>query len=271
MPWPQLIAAAIPAVGSIFSGLSRRGASKRAATSLANAGEVAKGDIYRAAETAGTGLAEAGRNAPQAVYEATEAANLGLQPYRTAGEQGITSLADLARAGFKFNYEDYANDPAFQFQLNKGTQAIANSAAARGLASSGNVLQGLTEFGQGLASTYYDQAFQRALKTFGANVDVNELLAGRGQRATEVFGANTIGAGRYAGDVGLRTAESIADVTRGAAREAAPITLGTGVAQAAGILGGNVGTRQAVAGGLNSLPDLIEAIRGLRRRPPLNG
>jgi len=252
----------IRGVGSILTARSRRGAAKRAGTALADAGEVAKRDIFGASGAAQETLAEAGRRAPQAMYEATAEANRGLDPYRQTGEQGNAALAELARGGFKFNYADYANDPAFDFQMKKGTQAIANSAAARGLASSGNVLQGLTDYGQGLAATHYDQAFQRALKTFGTNVDVNDILAGRGERTTSEFGRNTIAAGRYAGDVGIRTAENQADVVTGAAREAGPYTTRIGEAQAGSGLAANANS--PIGPAFNTLADLIAWIRGRR-------
>jgi hypothetical protein len=56
-----------------------------------------------------------------------------------------------------------ANDPAYQFQLGEGMNAIQRSAAARGTLLTGGTLKGLERFGQGLASTYNDKYYGRDL------------------------------------------------------------------------------------------------------------
>lgn len=52
--------------------------------------------------------------------------------------------------------------PGYQFQLQQGQQSALNSAAARGGLLSGGTLKSLERFGQGLASTSYNDAWQRA-------------------------------------------------------------------------------------------------------------
>jgi hypothetical protein len=47
--------------------------------------------------------------------------------------------------------------PGFQFQLDTGSKAIAAGMGAGGFAGSGNEAAALTEFGQGLASSFYGQ------------------------------------------------------------------------------------------------------------------
>jgi hypothetical protein len=47
--------------------------------------------------------------------------------------------------------------PGFQFQLQTGSQAVADAMGAKGLAGSGNEAAALTTYGQGLASTFYGQ------------------------------------------------------------------------------------------------------------------
>jgi hypothetical protein len=58
------------------------------------------------------------------------------------------------------------NDPGYQFRLNQGTQALDNSAAARGDLLSGNTLQGVTQFGQDYASNEYGNVYNRALQQY---------------------------------------------------------------------------------------------------------
>ncbi len=56
-----------------------------------------------------------------------------------------------------------AQDPAYQFQLGQGTQAINRSAAARGTLLTGGTLKSLDQYGQGLASTFNDKYYARDL------------------------------------------------------------------------------------------------------------
>jgi len=61
------------------------------------------------------------------------------QPFMAAGQTGIGSLSDLLKSyggnqpQFSFNYEDYKNDPAYQFQLQQGAaqRTLARSADTR--------------------------------------------------------------------------------------------------------------------------------------------
>lgn len=148
-------------------------------------------------------LNAAGGQAIGAVNNATGTANttlsdmLGTQtaainPYLQAGQTGLTNLQTLVGGpGFNFNYEDYKNDPAYQFQLESGARAIQNAGAARGLGSSGSTLAELTRYGQGVASTHYQDAFNRAKDSF--NTNFNTGLAGN----TALIGAGTTGLGQF--------------------------------------------------------------------------
>lgn len=65
------------------------------------------------------------------------------------------------------------NQPGFQFTMNQGINAIQNAASAKGMLNSGNLLQSLNDYGQGLAQQYY-QNYMGNLAT----------LAGYGNTAT---------------------------------------------------------------------------------------
>lgn len=231
------------------------------------AGQVSQGNLNAMAGILGASqggqdlVAGAGERARTAVSGATDAGNqtlrdvaegikTNLDPYLSSGAAGVKNLQRLADTGFKFSYDDYRNDPAFNFEMEQGRNAIQNSAAARGGVVSGNVLQDLTKFGTGLASTYYDQAFQRALKQFDANVDVNRGLSDVGQIATGQFNTaqqnmgnrvsdNTIAAGKYAGDTDISAAEFMAGLKERAARAAGPYAVASEEAHAAGTIGKN--------------------------------
>lgn len=63
------------------------------------------------------------------------------------------------------------SDPGYQFRMEQGRKALDRSAAARGLTMSGAQLRALTEYGQGMGSQEYGNAFNRALTQYGTQVD----------------------------------------------------------------------------------------------------
>lgn len=64
-------------------------------------------------------------------------------------------------------------DPSMQFRMDQGMRALQNSAAGRGSLNSGDTLRAITDYGQGLASTEYGNAFNRATnaRDFSYGVD----------------------------------------------------------------------------------------------------
>lgn len=79
-----------------------------------------------------------------------------LQPYIDAGAGASGKLSTLYGLGGNGQGGDWASflrsSPEYQFALGEGTNALQNSAAAKGGLLSGNFARGITEFGQGLAS-----------------------------------------------------------------------------------------------------------------------
>lgn len=61
------------------------------------------------------------------------------------------------------------NDPGYGFRLGQGTQALEQSAAARGVLNTGGTLQDLVNYGQSYASGEYKNAYERALGTYDEN------------------------------------------------------------------------------------------------------
>ena len=140
-----------------------------------------------------------------------------INPYLDAGQTGVKGLTDLANENRQFNWDpsQVANDPAFQFRMQQGNEAIQNSAASRGLLSSGNTLKDLTSFGSGTAAQFENQDFNQALSQFNTNFQTAQNsylpLAQMGQTAvgqndqaiqnagTQIAG-NTINAGTYGGN-----------------------------------------------------------------------
>jgi len=178
-------------------------------------------------------------------------------PYREAGYNALTRMQNMAGnvpGKFRFGMEDFVTDPGYNFRLTQGTKAIERSAAARGGLLTGNTGGSLANFGQGLASQEYSNAYNRALT--GYNTDVaseNQLynrqaaLAGIGQTATN-----------FIGNAGANNAANVGNLmTSGAAAQAA----------------GGVGMANAVTGGVNQYLNYTNnnnLVNALRNRPSYN-
>ncbi len=90
--------------------------------------------------------------------------------------KGVTDNFDgyLKSKGITDNFDSYlkskglaggqfdTNNPAYQFQLKQGQQALDRQNAARGAGFSGSQLKAAQQFGQGLASQEYDKQYTRA-------------------------------------------------------------------------------------------------------------
>jgi len=102
------------------------------------------------------------------------------------------------------------NDKALQWQMGRGMDAIQRSAASKGTLLTGGVLKSLDTFGQGLASTYYSDVYNRALSEYKMAHDIyNEnqgnlfqrlgYLGSVGENAAAGVGNAQIGAGNAQG------------------------------------------------------------------------
>ena len=113
------------------------------------------------------------------------------EPFR---EVGVNALPELVEASkYKpFTYEDFVVDPGYRFRLQEGLKALDHTAAARGGLLSGNQLRGITQFGQGLASEEYGNAFNRYNIGFQNRLNPLQSLAGVGQTTTATM-ANQAG------------------------------------------------------------------------------
>jgi uncharacterized protein YukE len=136
------------------------------------------------------------------------------KPYLEQGTYGINRLGDLMKkgsgqlnnpfdtylksvglAGGKFD----TSNPAYQFQLKQGQQALDRSAAARGMGYSGAQMKAAQQFGQGLASQEYDKQYNRANSEFG---DYYNRLAGLSQGGQQAAGSMANAGSNYASNAG---------------------------------------------------------------------
>ena len=188
---------AIAAVGTAIGGLSP--GLIGAGVSLAN-GLMGSNASSNAA---GGQVAASNRTADmqQGMYDQNQK---NLQPYMQGGNVALSSLsgklADGSLGGQFSNADFLANkDPGYQFQLDQGNQALQSSQAAGNGVLSGSALKGLINYNQGMASTGYQNAYQRWLgqqqNTYGQLNGVATLgeNAAAGAGATGASYANTIG------------------------------------------------------------------------------
>lgn len=122
---------------------------------------------------------------------------LGLKPSGNVSGVSVNAAdPNFGRYAGDFSMADYQADPGYAFRLDQGMKALQSSAAAKGLLSSGSTLKGITDYGQGLASQEYGNAYNR-YQTNRAN-QLNPLmnLLGVGQTATGSNVAATGAAGQ---------------------------------------------------------------------------
>ena len=89
-----------------------------------------------------------------------------------------TALFQPYASGFEFTPGDLTADPGYQFQLTEGNRAADRASLARGNYYSGQALKEAQQFGQGLADTTYNTAFNRALQGRAAGLQGAMSAAG---------------------------------------------------------------------------------------------
>ena len=178
------------------------------------------------------------------------------KPYLEQGQYGINTLGNLMKSGsgqLNNPFDTYlkskglaggkfdTSNPAYQFQLKQGQQALDRSSAARGMGYSGAQMKAAQEYGQGLASQQYDKEYNRASGEFG---DYFNRLAGLSQGGQQAAGSMAQAGGQYANS---------ASNTFGNLSNAQTNILGQ---QANARASGYAAKANAVTGGLNSLTNL---------------
>ncbi len=157
------------------------------------------------------------------------------EPFRQAGVRALPQLEAQRNMmpGAFTGQVNLGQDPGYAFRLSEGQKALDRSAAARGGLISGGALKAAQRFGQDLGSQEYQNAYNRALTGYNAEVareatGYNRLaaLAGIGQTATGQIGAAGQNAAANMGNL----------MTSGAAASAA----------------GQVGAANALTGGLST-------------------
>jgi len=171
------------------------------------------------------------------------------EPFRQAGisslnqlrtllgmDGGDTGSADFGMSNRRFSMADFNADPGYGFRMSEGMKALENSAAARGGLFSGSTMKGINRFGQDLASTEYQNAFNRYQAERTARLNPLQSMAGMGQTTAATLGNSASNLGSNLG--------------------ANQMQLGQGLAQSYGNMGqarasGYVGMGNALTGAVN--------------------
>ena len=126
-------------------------------------------------------------------------------PWQAAGAGALGQLSSMSQQTPSFTQNDFEHnqDPAYQFDLSQGQQAIQRSAAAQGSLMSGGTLKDLTNYSQGQASNEYGNAYNRFMTN--QNTQFNRLasVAGLGQTANAQMGASGMNMANNVGNIGM--------------------------------------------------------------------
>lgn len=202
-----------------------------------------------------------------------------LAPYYAAGTTGLGTLANslspggnlyntpiLDLSGFNFNPGDLTKTPGYQFTEQQGDAALQRNAAATGTLG-GNAAEAAQTFGQGLASTTYNNAFNQALSTYGANTssqisNYNAALSSQNALYNRLYGLAGIGQSAANTDVATLGAYggAVSGNELGTAQAQSNNQVGAGNASAAG----TVGATNAWSGAVGNLGQTAQQIAALQ-------
>lgn len=176
-------------------------------------------------------------------------------PYQQFGEEATNRYATLmglrpgAGSGSLMAMPTMAQlqmDPSYKFQFDQGMKALNQSMAAKGLGMSGSMVKGAQQFGQGLASTNYGNAFNRFMQN-----RQNQIAMLQGGVGTGLTAAG--GAADLAGRTGLGlsslysgTGANLANTALGAGQSIGQGLENAAAARASGYMGGATALGQAL-------------------------
>lgn len=155
---------------------------------------------------------------------------LGLSPASGSGLTVNSSDPNFGKYAGDFSMADYQADPGYAFRLEQGMKGLQNSAAAKGLLSSGSTMKGVIDYNSGMASQEYGNAYNRYQTNRANQLNPLQSLMGAGQSS-----ANTLT--NAAGSLGQGLGQAAA---------------ATGSANASAYMGSTNALNNALSGGLNS-------------------
>jgi hypothetical protein len=231
-------------VGSLVSGIMGSNASQNAANVESQGAQQAQALELQNQQAAQTSQANA-----------TSANVAAEQPYQQLGQTSAGNLNQLLSQGFTApTLQQAEQTPGYQFQLQSGTNAINENAAANGTLMSGNTGKALEQYGQNLGQSAYQQTYQNALNQYMANYQ--SLMGGTnaGLSSTATMG-----------QLGQSGAQNLSYVDLTGAQQQAEQLNNAAAARAGGILGSNQAWQTAIGGmtgGLGNIDTTGESTLG---------
>lgn len=169
-------------------------------------------------------------------------------PYGSAKFGGVAGY-DPASAMKNFGASDFQTDPGYAFRLSEGMKALDRTAASRGGLLSGATLKGAQQYGQGLASQEYQNAFNR----YQSNRAQQAQEYGNAFNRFQTERTNTLAPLQSLAGVGQSATQQAQQASQNYATGAAN-TLGTfGAAQGSNIIGSGNARASGYVGGSNAL------------------
>lgn len=178
------------------------------------AGLLGAGLQANAARQAAQGIADANLSSNQLMARMNEQNRARQEPFYQASlgalpayTQGVMPGGNLVRP---FSETDVKTSPGYGFRLKQGVDAIDRSAASRGRLLSGGTLKGLEDFGQGLASNEYQNAYNRYTGDQATQRNALASLTGFGPTASSAIQAGDMSYGGNAANLASNTANAMA-------------------------------------------------------------
>jgi len=159
----------------------------------------------------------------------------GYAPYALAGKQALgkeMTLLGLGKGGNAAALKQLRSTPGFQFAEQQGDQATINAATATGMNLSGNTLEALSQYNQGLATN----TFQNEVGDLSSVVSEGFAAANAGSQAQLSTGSNIsnidTGQGTTLADLYAQRGTALGNVDIGAATNQANIGIANASNQA---------------------------------------
>jgi hypothetical protein len=194
-------------------------------------------------------------------------------PYASAKFGGVAGY-DPASAMRNFGASDFQADPGYAFRLSEGMKALDRTAAARGGLLSGATLKGAQQYGQGLASQEYQNAFNR----YQANRAQQAQEYGNAFNRFQTERTNTLAPLQSLAGVGQSASQQAQQASQNYATGGTNTLGAFGAAQAGNIIGagnarasGYVGGANALSSGLGQGLNFYQNQNYLDRRFPTTG
>lgn len=215
------------------------------ATAVVGSAAIGAGASIFGANKAAKAQAKAAKQASATQMAMFNKMQENMQPYMEIGKYA-TGLMNNKLEGFlqpiTMDQETLEKTPGYQFTKNQGLKAVQNSAAARGLGSSGAAMKGAANFVTGLADNTYSKQFE--LENINRTNAYNRLtgVMGTGQNAAAGVGNAAMSTGQQIGQnqIGIGNAKAGSYMAMGNAIGGLANTVG-GYAMSQGMYG-NGGT-----------------------------